>query len=95
MNIPIVAQTGERSKSEPYTSSSIKRSRRSKAAMDQIRSAIRSVLSTEPPMTVRQVFYQLVSQNAIDKTKAEYNQVVVRLLTENASRRHSVRLDRR
>ena len=48
-------------------------------------------------MTVRQVFYQLVSQNAIDKTKAEYNQVVVRLLTEmrRASRRHSVRLDRR
>ena len=33
-------------------------------------------------MTVRQVFYQLVSQGVIDKTEAEYKGTVVRLLTD-------------
>jgi hypothetical protein len=33
-------------------------------------------------MTVRQVFYQLVSQGVIDKTEGEYRRTVVRLLTD-------------
>ena len=33
-------------------------------------------------MTVRQVFYRLVSTGMIEKTEAEYNRVVVRLLTK-------------
>jgi hypothetical protein len=40
------------------------------------------VLHHDNPMTVRQVFYQLVSLGAIDKTEVEYKQTVVRLLTE-------------
>jgi hypothetical protein len=39
-------------------------------------------------MTVRQVFYQLVVRNVIEKTEAECHQTVIRLLTE-------MRIDRR
>ena len=64
----------------------IKRSRRSKADIDEIRAAIKDVLvreqATVTPMTVRQVFYQLVSDNVIAKTEAEYKNVVVRLLSQ-------------
>ena len=65
-----------------YGSRPIKRVRRSKSAMGDVRDAIYEVLSEENPMTVRQVFYQLVSLGAVDKTEAEYKQTVVRLLTE-------------
>lgn len=33
-------------------------------------------------MTVRQAFYRMVSAGIIDKTEAEYNCTVIRLLTE-------------
>jgi len=33
-------------------------------------------------MTVRQVFYQLVARGAIEKTEAQYQQTVIRLMTE-------------
>ena len=33
-------------------------------------------------MTVRQVYYQLVSQGVIDKTEAEYKQTTCRLLVQ-------------
>lgn len=56
--------------------------RRTASDMDAIRSAIRAVLAEDSPMTVRQVFYQLVGRGAIAKTEAEYKQTVVRLLTE-------------
>jgi hypothetical protein len=49
--------------------------------MDRIRDAIRHLLAEDNPMTVRQVFYQLVSRGVIAKTEAEYKQTVVRLLT--------------
>jgi hypothetical protein len=39
-------------------------------------------VSTDAPMTVRQVFYRLVSAGLVNKTEGEYNQVVVRLLTK-------------
>jgi hypothetical protein len=41
---------------------------------------IYGVVSQNYPMTVRQVFYQLVSLGAIDKTENEYKSTVVRLL---------------
>jgi hypothetical protein len=65
-----------------YLPSPIKRSRRTGADMDMIRAAIYDVLSDENPMTVRQVFYQLVGRGAIDKTEAEYKTTVGRLLIE-------------
>ena len=38
--------------------------------MDDIRAAIKTVLAADNPMTVRQVFYQLVVRGVIDKTEA-------------------------
>jgi hypothetical protein len=49
--------------------------------MDSVRAAITRVLEEIQPATVRQVFYQLVSQGVVDKTEAEYKSTVVRLLT--------------
>ncbi len=50
--------------------------------MRRIRFAIHDVLNQGGPMTVRQVFYQLVSLGVIHKTEIEYKHTVVRLLTE-------------
>jgi hypothetical protein len=49
--------------------------------MAEIRAAIVRALKKDHPMTVRQVFYRLVSEVAIGKTEAEYLKTVVRLLT--------------
>ncbi len=38
------------------------------------------LLEAEHPMTVRQVFYRMVSEGIIGKTEAEYKSTVVRLL---------------
>jgi predicted HicB family RNase H-like nuclease len=48
--------------------------------MDELRAVIYDVVSKNQPMTVRQVFYQLVSLGAIGKTENEYKSTVVRLL---------------
>ena len=58
-----------------------KRVRRSGADIQSIRDAIVSVLDDQP-MTVRQVFYQLVVRGVIEKTEAQYQSTVIRLLTE-------------
>lgn len=70
-------------KGEPvYGASPIRRLRRAKAEMDAVRKVIYDVVAENCPMTVRQVFYQLVTHGVIDKTEGEYNSTVVRLLTE-------------
>lgn len=56
--------------------------RRSAAEIRAIEDAIIEVLATDPPMTVRQVYYQLVGRGDIAKTEGEYKQTVVRLLTK-------------
>ncbi len=56
--------------------------RRSPDDMAAIRADIYAVLEAENPMTVRQVFYQLVSRGTIAKTENEYKQTVIRLLKE-------------
>lgn len=58
------------------------RRRRTRSDMDAIRAAIVSCLEADSPMTIRQVFYRLVSMAAIDKTEGEYKKTVCRLLTE-------------
>lgn len=63
-------------------SSPIKRRRRTKTDMAAIKNAMLAILAEDKPMTVRQVFYRLVSIGAIDKTEAEYKSTVCRLLTE-------------
>jgi hypothetical protein len=40
------------------------------------------LLQADHPMTVRQVFYQMVSRGVIAKTEAQYKQTVCRLLTQ-------------
>jgi hypothetical protein len=50
--------------------------------MQEIRDTIYQVVSQERPMTVRQVFYRLVSMGVIGKTENEYNRTVCRLLTK-------------
>jgi hypothetical protein len=50
--------------------------------MAAIRDAIIDVVEPDPPMTVRQVFYQLVTRGVIEKTEEEYQGTVIRLLTE-------------
>ncbi len=56
--------------------------RRTRAEMGAIRQAILDVIEDDPPMTVRQVFYQLVSSGVIEKTEAQYQTTVIRLMTE-------------
>ncbi len=62
-----------------YGARSTKRKRRTKAEIEQVETAIYSALLIDKPMTVRQVFYRLVSTATIDKTEAEYK-TVCRLL---------------
>jgi hypothetical protein len=65
-----------------YQACSIRRPRRSKAAIDDLKRAIRNIVGSDPPMTVRQVFYQLVTRGLIEKSEKEYQQTVIRLLSE-------------
>jgi hypothetical protein len=65
-----------------YVACTIKRDRRSKADIDSIKKAIRDVIREDPPMTVRQVFYQLVTRGVIEKTEIEYQRTVIRLMTD-------------
>jgi hypothetical protein len=60
----------------------IKRPRRTRAEIDKIKKAIVTVLKADHPMTVRQVFYQLVTRGVIEKTEEQYQGTVIRLLTE-------------
>lgn len=54
--------------------------RRGKKEIARIQVAIYNLLKNENPMTVRQVFYRLVSTRIIEKTESEYKSTVVRLL---------------
>jgi hypothetical protein len=65
-----------------YRACSIKRDRRTKADVQAIRETIKSILAADHPQTVRQVFYQLVTRGAIEKTENEYQATVIRLLSE-------------
>ncbi len=58
------------------------KSRRTKEDMRVIKNAISRELLVDNPMTVRQLFYRLVSRGVIPKTDAAYKNIVVRLLTE-------------
>jgi hypothetical protein len=61
--------------------------RRTRAGIDTIRRAIHDTLANDHPMTVRQLFYQLVNGGVIEKTEREYKSTIVRLTAE-------MRLDR-
>jgi hypothetical protein len=63
-------------------SRSIKRPRRSRSEIERIKERIQRILGDDHPMTVRQLFYRLVSLGTIGKTEAEYKGTVVRLTVE-------------
>jgi hypothetical protein len=65
-----------------YEACPTSRRRRTSADMDAIRAAIIDVLKNDHPMTVRQVFYQLVVRGAIEKTEEQYQGTVIRLMTQ-------------
>jgi hypothetical protein len=65
-----------------YGARPTKRVRRTRTDIDIIKAAIVDALAVDAPMTVRQVFYRLVSAGAIAKTEAEYKQTVCRLLAD-------------
>jgi len=65
-----------------YRARSIKRARRTRGEIENIRSAMLALLQAEHPMTVRQVFYQMVSRGVVPKTEAQYKQTVCRLLIQ-------------
>jgi hypothetical protein len=65
-----------------YGACPIKRDRRTKAEITVIKSALYEILKANHPMSVRQVFYQLVVRNVIEKTEEQYQGTVIRLLTE-------------
>src|SRR5690348_11692411 len=67
---------------QAYGARPTKRSRRTRAGMETIRDGIRAALAQDHPMTVRQLFYRLVSGGAIEKTESEYKSTVVRLTGE-------------
>jgi hypothetical protein len=58
----------------------IKRRRRTKADLENIKAALYDVVEADQPVTVRQAFYQLVSSGVIPKTETSYKNIVVRLL---------------
>jgi hypothetical protein len=57
-----------------------RRERRGPSAISRIKESIRETLQADHPMTVRQLFYRLVSAGAIDKSEGEYKSTIVRLL---------------
>jgi hypothetical protein len=67
-----------------YTSSGkkLRRPRRTKAEMDAIRHAIVGIACAGSGMTVRHLFYRLVSNRVVEKTEAEYDSTVARLAVE-------------
>jgi hypothetical protein len=59
----------------PYPASSIKRKRRTKAELDSLKESMREIGAENQPMTLRQLFYQMVSRGLIDKTEKQYDAI--------------------
>jgi hypothetical protein len=76
------AEADTAKKKRVYQSRPIKRSRRTKSAMEDLRTQLYLLVYEIQPATVRQIFYQAVSRGLIEKTEAAYKNTVVRLLTD-------------
>jgi hypothetical protein len=77
-----IASSSRRPRKKVYQTSPTKRARRSKGDVARVRGEILAVLAVSNPQSVRQLFYQLVTRGAIDKTEADYKQTVCRLTAE-------------
>ena len=56
--------------------------RRTKEDIRGLKATMTTVLEENRPMTVRQLFYRLVSMGTIDKSENQYNNTVIRLLSQ-------------
>lgn len=56
-----------------------KRSRRTGSEIDGLKQAMLDILAEQEELTVRHLFYLMVSRGLIEKTETEYNNVVIRL----------------
>jgi hypothetical protein len=63
-----------------YGARPIKRQRRTRGELDAVDDAIRSAVVDEHPVTLRGVYYRVVSAGAVDKTEAAYQLVGRQLL---------------
>lgn len=63
-----------------YATSPVKRHRRTVAELDAVDQAIITAVSTENPVTVRGVYYRVVSAGAVEKTERGYDLVGRQLL---------------
>lgn len=63
-----------------YGSSTVKRCRRSRAELAEVDEAISQAVAEEHPVTLRGVYYRVVSVGAVDKTENDYRLVGRRLL---------------
>jgi len=79
---PAITKKSIPPKSATYGASPIRRGRRSKQDIADVRDAIIDVTNGYRRMTVRQVYYQLVTRGVIEKTEQEYKGTVCRLLAE-------------
>src|SRR6185369_7278703 len=78
----VMSEAVKVSAARSYRACPIGRTRRTKAHISAIRTAILDVVEDDPPMTVRQVFYLLVARGVIEKTEEQYQGTVIRLMTE-------------
>jgi hypothetical protein len=65
-----------------YRTSPIKRHRRTKAEMAELRTGLYRIVAADHPMTVRQVFYQASVAGLVEKTEGEYQNTIARLLLD-------------
>ena len=62
-----------------YKPRPIKRKRRTKAEMKTLKDAMLTIAVEHQPLTIRNLFYLMVSQGLIKKTENEYKNVTMRL----------------
>jgi hypothetical protein len=72
--------TGLTSPEEVYEARPTKRARRTKSQLGDLETALYQLVQSDPPMTVRQVFYRAVSAKLVPKTEQAYKNDVGRLL---------------
>jgi hypothetical protein len=65
-----------------YAASHTKRRRRTKTEIAELRAGLHAIVKANHPVTVRQTFYQASVAGLVDKTEAEYNSTVARLLLQ-------------
>ena len=75
-----VAVGGDNHPSEVYAASPVKRRRRTNAEIEALDDAIEQAVWTEYPVTLRGVFYRVVSAGGVEKSEAGYQAVGRELL---------------